>query len=208
MQEFPKDEKTFLLPASNGNLELHTTPEPKDSPIAIICHPHPLYGGTMQNKVVTTLAKTFRELNFRTIRFNFRGIGKSTGTYDNGKGELEDLLSIYHWIKTIEPETKITLAGFSFGAYIATKASTIVPAEKLICVAPAVEHFDMSELNNIPCPWILILATADEVVSYPKQLEWLNLQKNPPFLIQIEGASHFFHGKLVELKDKLFAALK
>jgi uncharacterized protein len=204
----PSTESNFLIPAPAGQLEIATTTANKNSsPITIICHPHPLYGGTMQNKVVTTLAKTFQELEFSTVRFNFRGIGKSTGSYDNGIGEAEDLRAIINWVKQVLPNQKIYLAGFSFGACIAIKVATEIVPEELICVAPGVEHFDVSTLQ-VPCPWILIQGTADEVVPPHLVYAWAKTQHIQPEIIEIEGASHFFHGKLVELRDRLIATLK
>lgn len=205
---FPKTEEQFLITTSSDQqLELLTSPGQETNPIAIICHPHPLYGGTMTNKVVTTLAKVFSELNYPTIRFNFRGIGKSTGTYGNGIGEIEDLLSVIEWTKKTLPQNKIILAGFSFGGYIAATVATKIFPEKLILVAPSVEHFDMS-LLQIPCPWILVQGTEDEVVPAEKVFAWAQTQKIQPVLIEIEGATHFFHGRLIEMREKLLDCLK
>lgn len=201
------NESNFLIPGPAGQLEIITTSSPKNnSPISIICHPHPLHGGTMQNKVVTTLAKTFRELEYSTVRFNFRGIGKSTGAYDHGIGETEDLLAVIAWVKKVLPNQKIYLAGFSFGACVAIKVATEIVPEKLICVAPGIEHFDVSNLQ-IPCPWILVQGEQDEVVPPQVVFAWMKSQTIQPEVISIEGATHFFHGKLVELRERLIETL-
>src|SRR5579883_2897349 len=122
METFPTTEMTFTIPASHGVLEILTSPAQENIPekniTAIICHPHPLHGGTMTNKVVTTLAKTFRDLGMRTVRFNFRGVGKSEGAFAEGIGETDDLLAVVKWAQTTCSNDKLWLAGFSFGAFV------------------------------------------------------------------------------------------
>ena len=117
MKEFPYDDKTFLLPGPAGKLEVMTTWARKSHGyVAIICHPHPLQEGTMHNKVVTTLAKTFAQLGVATVRFNYRGVGESEGSYGNMQGEIEDLLAVKAWLRKCLDETLFILAGFSFGS--------------------------------------------------------------------------------------------
>ena len=200
-------ETTFTIQGPAGKLELATTSGRQNSPVAIICHPHPLYGGTMQNKVVTTLEKTFRELDFSTVRFNFRGIGKSTGVYDQGVGEVKDLLAVVAWVKELLPQRKIYLAGFSFGGCVAIKAATEILPERLVVVAPGVEHFDVSTLQ-VPCPWILVQGEQDEVVPPALVYAWMEKQRIQPTLIKIVEATHFFHGKLIEMRERLLEAIR
>jgi alpha/beta superfamily hydrolase len=211
MQKFPENEATFLLNGPAGDLEVFaTSPDGATSqtPIGIVCHPHPLHGGTMTNKVVTTLARTLKELNLRTVRFNFRGVGKSVGAFDNGKGESDDLLAIIQWVKEIYPNAPIWLAGFSFGAYIAAKMATQIPIAKLICVAPPVINFSMQDLPAITCPWIVVQGDQDEIVSAEAVFAWAENRNPKPIIIRMHGAGHFFHGQLLEMRRLLDEVLR
>jgi uncharacterized protein len=205
---FPDNEKTFLLPGPAGELEVLTTPQVTLDRVAIICHPHPMHGGTMSNKVVTTLARTFKELGLATVRFNFRGVGKSTGAYDEGKGELDDLLAVIAWVQAACPSAIIWLAGFSFGAVIAAKAATQVSVAQLVCVAPPVMRFDIKNLPPIQCPWVVVQGDQDEVIDAQAVFDWVASVKPAPVLIRMEGAGHFFHGQLLELRKRLFEHLQ
>ncbi|MFZ0219608.1 MAG: alpha/beta fold hydrolase [Candidatus Aquirickettsiella sp.] len=208
---FPTDRlANLLLPGPTGQLEVMTTaPEISRNPrtVAVICHPHPLFGGTLHNKVIYTLARCFNSLGLATVRFNFRGVGLSQGKYDHGNGENNDLLAVLAWLQESCPEHKIWLAGFSFGAYIAARAAKVWPTEQLICVAPPIENFPFKDLPPFPCPWILVQGDADEIVSPTAVFSWVNSLEHPPEVIKIQGASHFFHGKLLELRDDLTTAL-
>lgn len=208
---FPSDRLgKLLLPGPSGQLEVMTTIQetPRKPPaIAVICHPHPLFGGTMHNKVIYTLARCFNDIGVATVRFNFRGVGLSQGEYANGIGETDDLLAILTWLKASCPESVIYLAGFSFGAYVAARAAKVWPAKQLICVAPPIENFPFKELPPFPCPWILVQGDEDEVVSPAAVFSWANSLEHPPEIIKIQGASHFFHGKLIEMRDYLTTTL-
>lgn len=211
MQSFPKTETTFLLPGPTGELEVLTTfSEENTTPVrvGIVCHPHPLHGGTMNNKVVTTLSRTLRELGLHTVRFNFRGVGKSAGVFDHGQGELKDLLAIVDWVKQVYPDAIIWLAGFSFGSFVAIKAATQLNVERLIAIAPPVSHFDLQHLPEIPCPWIVVQGEQDEVISAEAVFEWVEQVHQKPILIRMPDAGHFFHGKLLELREALITALQ
>jgi alpha/beta superfamily hydrolase len=202
--------KNLLLKGPAGQLEVLTTHpgSPRTPPaIAVICHPHPLFGGTMTNKVVTTLARSFQTLGLSTLRFNFRGVGKSEGHYDQGIGETEDLLALLQWLKTAYPDHAIWLAGFSFGAYVAARAAKKWAAEQLVCVAPPIENFPFKTLPPFSCPWLLIQGEQDEIVSPSAVFSWIESLSPPPRLIRIENASHFFHGHLIELRERLISAL-
>lgn len=210
MKHFPLEETTFLLKGPIGAIETLVSPileNPRDT-VAIICHPHPLFGGTMNNKVVTTLARTFHELNIATVRFNFRGVGKTEGTFAEGIGETEDLLAIIQWVKEVCPGKVIWLAGFSFGGFVAARAATRISVEQLVTVAPQVSRFIEVSLPPITCPWILIQGDKDEVVSAAEVYAWIDTLQIKPHLIHIAEAGHFFHGKLVELREKLTLALE
>ncbi len=210
MQIFPETESTILLPGPAGHIEVLTTPvnatHPKQA-TAIICHPHPLFGGTMNNKVITTLAKTFQTLGLRTVRFNFRGVGKSTGTHDEGRGETEDVLVLMNWIKTLFPQEEIWLAGFSFGAIVAMRAAMQNNPARLITIAPPVIRFELNDVTKIKCPWWLVQGEQDDVVLASDVYTWYDTLDPKPHLIRMPMAGHFFHGLLLELREALERAL-
>ncbi|MFW2439191.1 MAG: alpha/beta hydrolase [Arenicellales bacterium] len=168
---------------------------------AVICHPHPLYGGTLQNKVVHTLAKSLVANNRTAVRFNFRGVGASAGEYDEGTGETDDALAVVDWLRLHQTDTPIILAGFSFGSFVALQAAAQVEPVALITVAPPVRMFDFENLSSIGCPWLLIQGDEDEVVDVNSVVNWVRNLENPPQLEIIHGSSHFFHGKLLELRS-------
>jgi len=195
----------LMLKGPAGQLEAVTTyPETPPTGVAIICHPLPLYQGTMHNKVVTTLSKAFSDLGLATVRFNFRGIGQSEGAYDDSKGEVDDLLAIIDWVKSALPDQPIWLAGFSFGAFIAAKAANgrddIV---QLLSIAPAVHHQDYQRLSDIRCPWLVIQGESDEVVPVDEVKAFAADPPSPLALILLPEVSHFFHGHLIELRELL-----
>lgn len=191
-----------------GKLELiYAKPHEAFPAWGIVCHPHPLYGGTMHNKVVTTLIKTFQSLNLATVRFNFRGVGQSAGQFDQGIGELADLMTVIDWAQQ-EIQKPIWLAGFSFGAYIALKAATQLNITKLVTIAPPVQHFAVDDLAPILCPWILAQGEQDDVVSPRAVLEWAEKRHPQPTILRFPEAGHFFHGQLTELRTRLIANLK
>lgn len=208
--QFPEGETTVSLQGPVGNLELLTEVphEPAKSITAVICHPHSLFGGTMHNKVVSTLARAFKDLGLRTVRFNFRGVGASEGSYDAGKGETEDLLAILHWVQQVRPNDVIWLAGFSFGSYVAARGAHLWPVAQLVCVAPPVVNFNFAELVPFPCPWLVVQGDQDEVVAPDAVFNWLASLAEPPQLIKMIGVGHFFHRRLIELRELLIAALK
>lgn len=204
-------QQSLFLPGPAGQLEVLTTsPESPLNPpvIAVICHPHPLFGGTLTNKVVTTLALSFGALGFSTVRFNFRGVGKSQGAYAQGIGETEDLLALLEWLKKTCPKHAIYLAGFSFGAYVAACGAKKWPTQQLVCVAPPIENFPFKSLPPFSCPWLLIQGDQDEIISADAVFSWAESLDTPPSIIKIKDATHFFHGKLIELRQQLVAALQ
>ncbi|MBV9575462.1 MAG: alpha/beta fold hydrolase [Gammaproteobacteria bacterium] len=204
-----KEETVQLIPGPVGKLELaFSAPVEKENKAwAIVCHPHSMYGGTMYNKVVTTLVKTFLGLGIGTVRFNFRGVGGSEGQYDQGNGELDDLLAVINWVQQERQFRELWLAGFSFGSFVAAKAAAQIPISKLITIAPPVEHFPMQSLPPIECPWILAQGERDEVVPPEKVFAWAEHRKPKPFILRFPEADHFFHGQLNELRTRLEEAL-
>jgi len=176
---------------------------PPDAPraIAVVCHPHPLQQGAMTNKVAYILARAFNDLGAACLRFNFRGVGKSAGSFDEGLGETADVLAAMDWLGARYPGVPLWLGGFSFGAYVALRAQSERPVKRLVTVAPAVERLDTVALKMPVCPWLLIQGDADEVVSPQAVFDWARNLPHPPSLAVLKGAGHFFHGRLNELRQ-------
>lgn len=203
-------DKFLSLRGPSGVLEAILTSSDKGvSIVAIICHPHPLYGGSFQNKVVHTLMRAFKELNVTSVRFNFRGVGKSQGSYDNGMGEVEDLLAVIDWVVEEYPQAVIWLAGFSFGAYIVAKSlmKITVNIEQVLLVAPPVETFDFSNIDFSNSSTCVVMGDEDEIVKPYAVSSWIHQHLHVD-LLWLSGADHFFHGKLAILKDKVVEYLK
>ena len=199
----------FLIQGPVGQLEVMITSPKKieRSMTGIICHPHPLHGGTINNKVVTTLAKALDELGLKAVRFNFRGVGKSRGRYDNGVGETEDLKSVLRWVKHSWPQDEIWLAGFSFGAYIAAKVANGQKIARLIGIAPPVFYEDFASLTQMTAPWLIIQGDQDEVVPFEQVKAFIKQISFPVEFVVMSDASHFFHGRLIELRELLIRHL-
>ena len=176
--------------------------------VGIVCHPHPLHGGTMYNKVVTTLAKSFQGLGLTTVRFNFRGVGQSQGEFDHGRGEVDDLLAVVKWLQNEMGHKELWLAGFSFGAFIAASGAVQLPVKKLVTVAPPVEHFPMRDIPPILCDWVVVQGEKDDVVPPDVVIAWAESRLPPPVIIRFPEAGHFFHGALGELRVRVEEALK
>ena len=167
----------------------------------VVCHPHPQHGGTMHNKVAHTLARAFVRLGYAALRFNFRGTQGSEGQYDDGIGELDDALAALQWMRAEIDDGPLWLAGFSFGAAIAVRAAVLVPVDGLVSVAPAVSRF-ATELEGQPeVPWLIVQGDQDELVDIEETIEWVNGLLPGPELAILEGAEHFFHGRLVDLRE-------
>lgn len=209
--EFPSAESKIFLSGPAGKIEALGTTPTKDARniLALICHPHPLFGGTMHNKVVYTLAKALKDLGVRTLRFNFRGVEKSEGSYAEGNGETEDLIAVLAWARHVRPQDALWLAGFSFGGYVATRvASTHPDVKQLITIAPGVESFDFTQFKTPHCPWLVIQGEKDEIVSPVAVYQMVEQQTPPPHLVRIPNAGHFFHGQLGELRQSLISNLQ
>jgi len=170
------------------------------SAFAIICHPHPLHGGTMDNKVVVSVARALQEQGVSTVRFNFRGVGTSAGSYGGGEGETADALAVTDWAHARWPQLPLVSAGFSFGTFVALRLALARRTRQLILVAPAVSHFDFAALADPDCPWLVVQGEDDEVVPADQVLNWVRSRSQPPAVVLLPGAGHFFHGKLIELK--------
>lgn len=173
---------------------------------AVLCHPHPLHGGTMDNKVVMTLARTFVQLGLRSVRFNFRGIGGSAGAWDAGRGEVDDALAVVAAQRL--PALPLVIGGFSFGGYVATQAAARLAeqgdsarASRLVLIAPAAGNFTLAP---VPADTLVVHGEVDDVVPLSAVLAWARPQSLPITLVP--GAGHFFHGQLTLLKQIVGAA--
>jgi alpha/beta superfamily hydrolase len=200
---FPAHASTLLLPGPAGVLEIACAMPPPAmarAGTALICHPHPLQGGTMQNKVVTTLEKSLRELGLATVRFNFRGVGNSTGSFDDGVGESADVRVIAAWIRLVHAGDTLWLAGFSFGSYVALRAAAALDVAQLITVAPPAGRWDFAAITLPDCPWLVIQGEQDDVVDPNAVFTWLASLPSPPTLLRMAEAGHFFHHRLLDLR--------
>lgn len=169
--------------------------------VALWCHPHPQHGGTMDNKVVQTLARAAVQRGWRSVRFNFRGVGGSGGAWDQGRGEVDDALAVIAAHRN--PDLPLVLGGFSFGGYVATQAAARLaqPAQRLVLVAPAVVNFAAAP---VPQDTLLIHGEADDVVPLSAVMDWARPQMLPVTVLPATG--HFFHGQLTLLKQLIVTA--
>lgn len=208
---FPAEAASLLLPGPAGVIELACAlPEPDTarSGTAVICHPHPLQGGTMHNKVVTIIERALRELGLATVRFNFRGVGESSGSYDEGEGESDDLAAIVAWVREVRPGDVVWLAGFSFGSYVALRNARRLDAAALVTVAPPVGRWDFSQITLPECPWLVVQGEEDEVVDPAAVFDWIESLAEPPQLVRMPETGHFFHRRLMDLRGLLKNALQ
>ena len=172
--------------------------------VAVLCHPHPQHGGTLDNKVVQTLARALLHLGYTAVRFNFRGIGSSAGAWDEGRGEIDDAMAVIEAWR--QPALPLVLAGFSFGAFVASQAASRLaasgaPAERLVLVGAAVQSF---EVASVPIDTLVIHGEADDVVPLSAVFDWARPQSLP--VTVLPGAGHFFHGQLPVLKQMILGA--
>lgn len=171
--------------------------------VAVLCHPHPLHGGTMDNKVVQTLARAFVALGYVAVRFDFRGVGGSAGAWDEGRGEVDDALAVVAAFR--DPALPLALGGFSFGAAMAARAAARLPAdgaaERLVLIGPAVVNFPPGTVSQ---DTLVVHGEADEVVPLSAVLDWARPQTLP--VVVVPGVGHFFHGQLGRLKQLITGA--
>jgi uncharacterized protein len=178
------------------------------SSYAVVCHPHPLFGGTMDNKVVTTVAQALRETGIPTLRFNFRGVGASAGAFDQGVGETVDADAVAAWGKGRWPGRTLVIAGFSFGAYVALRLAQQRVPRHLITIGPALELFDGFGMAVPRVPWLVVQGDADDVVDPAAVINWVNGLDPKPRLVVLPGVGHLFHGRLRELRDAVVDAIR
>lgn len=196
-----------MIPGPAGDLQAVTARPAQVVGVGVICHPHPLYGGTLRNKVVHYLARTLNELGIATVRFNFRGVEKSAGEYDQGRGEQDDCRAVIDWARAWQPERPLWLAGFSFGAYVALAVARENAPARLITVAPPVTVFSFEDMALPESPWLLIQGLEDEVVPAQQVLDWARGCRPQPEIVALDGVSHFFHGRLNLLRQTLLERL-
>jgi len=197
----PRNTERFTIPGPAGALEIVLNiPETPPRGIALVAHPHPLQSGTLDNKVAQTLAKTFFAMGYVATRFNFRGVGQSEGSFDEGVGETADALAALAHARSRFGELPVALAGFSFGSFVQTRVATSIQAERLVLVGPAVTRFAGT---TVPPDTIVVHGEEDEVVPLAAVLEWARPQQLP--LVVFPGCSHFFHGRLLQLQRTVSA---
>ena len=193
-----------LIAGPAGSIEC-AVDEPSGAPrgVAVVCHPHPQHGGTLDNKVVQTLARAALQLGYRSVRFNFRGVGASTGSWDDGRGEVDDAAAVIRYF--VGSQAGVAgqpwlLAGFSFGAYVASQAAAQWPddakPQRLVLVGPSTQK---QAMPNVPADTVVIHGETDEVVPLSSTLDWARPQGLP--VIVFPGVGHFFHGQLARLKS-------
>jgi alpha/beta superfamily hydrolase len=188
-------------PAGAIEALLETPPNARTDIVAVCCHPHPLYGGTMQNKVVHTLARAVQDRHVASLRFNFRGVGGSAGRHDDGVGESEDAAIVADWGMRELGATRVWALGFSFGAFVAYRLATGKRAALLVTVAPPVRRFDFTKLPVPRCPWLVAQGDADDLVDHEAVLAWTRMLVPRPDVRIVPGAEHFFHGRLTALRS-------
>ncbi|KQB53348.1 alpha/beta hydrolase [Pseudomonas endophytica] len=178
--------------------------EPKG--LALVCHPNPVQGGTMLNKVVSTLQRTARDAGLVTLRFNYRGVGASAGTHDMGAGEVDDALAAALWLRARHPDLPLNLLGFSFGGFVAASLGGRLEAQgeqlaRLFMVAPAVMRLGDEDALPQTCAITVIQPETDEVIDPQLVYDWSSTLSRPHELLKVAECGHFFHGKLPELKE-------
>jgi len=206
----PSSTENLFLDGPAGRLEA-ILEAPTNATVAgavVLLHPHPQHGGTMHNKVVHTLARSFVRMGFAALRFNFRGTDGSEGEYDEGAGELQDALAAAVWMRAKYAEEPFWLAGFSFGAAISIRAALEMPASGLISVAPALYRFADKLEHQPELPWLIVQGDQDELVDVGETIEWVNGLEPGPELLVMAGAEHFFHGRLIDLRAAVTAFIE
>jgi alpha/beta superfamily hydrolase len=208
---FPPEEASFALTGPAGKLEaISNVAAPADARagVAVICHPNPVQGGTMHNKVVTMLERSLRESGLDTVRFNFRGTGASEGSYDEGNGESDDLAAVVAWLRRLRPDDAVWLAGFSFGSYVTIRNAARLHAAALVSIAPPAGRFALQSIEAPACPWLIVQGEADEVVEPQAVFDWIDSLPVTPEVVRMPDTSHFFHRRLLDLRGAVKHAVQ
>ena len=203
-----------LVDGAAGKIEVASTIPDGPRALAVIAHPHPLFGGTMDNKVVTTLERAYRETGAATFRFNFRGVGASEGAHDEGRGEAEDMLRVIEHARRVVSGAPLHLAGFSFGGAVAVRASDRVEFAQLVLVAPGFRRITGHGMGEAPDPrdphlgapgrhttanTLVVHGDLDETVPLADSIAWAGARDVP--VVVVPGGEHFFHRKLHVLRE-------
>lgn len=197
----PRTTERVVIDGPAGALELAVNlPADAIAGIVLVAHPHPLQGGTLDNKVVQTLAKTFVALHYVAVRFNFRGVGNSLGSFDEGNGETDDALAALAYARQRFGELPLALAGFSFGSFVQTRVAQRIGCERLVLIGPAVNRFDV---EKVAPDTIVVHGEQDDVVPLAAVFDWARPMQLP--VIVFPGCGHFFHGRLVQLQQVVAA---
>ena len=196
----PRTLERYTIPGPAGALEVAlNVPAPPRAGIALIAHPNPVDGGTLDNKVVHTLARAFANRGIPALRFNFRGVGGSAGAYDAGDGETDDALAMVAEMHARYPGLPLWLAGFSFGSFVALRASARAGCRGIVLVAPPVQRFAFDQ--RVPeCPVLVVQGDADDLVAYDDVARWVDATTPRPQFERMAGVGHFFHGHLGVLR--------
>ncbi len=209
---FLDSDASLLIDGPAGPLDVMVEPPDADVPAqpvtAIVCHPLPTEGGSMHNKVVTMTTRALRELGVTTVRFNFRGVGKSAGAFDDGDGERDDLRAVAAWVRAQRPQHALWLGGFSFGAAVSLCAAAELQPDLLISIAPPAPRWGLDTLTAPTMPWLVIQGESDEVVDAPAVYAWLEQLKAQAELVKMPDTSHFFHRKLMDLRGAIKNGVK
>ncbi len=204
---FPAVATVLTLPGPAGALEVAVDPPEADVAavpvVAVLCHPLPTEGGSMHNKVVTMAARSLRELGVATVRFNFRGVGRSEGVFDHGEGELDDLRAVAAWVRAARPDAALWLAGFSFGAYVSLRAAMELRPAMLVSIAPPAGRWEFERIATPTMPWLVIQGEEDEIVDPQAVYDWLQRIGAQAEIVRMPETSHFFHRKLMDLRGAI-----
>ncbi|MFZ2320039.1 MAG: alpha/beta fold hydrolase [Pseudomonas sp.] len=202
----------LLLEGPCGTLEALYLDLPNARGLALLCHPNPVQGGTMLNKVVSTLQRTARDAGYSTLRFNYRGVGQSAGSHDMAGGEVDDAEAIVLWLRAQQPQLPLSVLGFSYGGFVAAALAGRLEAqgqvvERLFMVAPAVQRLQGPERLPEHAVLTVIQPEQDEVIDPTVVFAWSQALLRPHELLKVAECGHFFHGKLTDLKDLVLPRL-
>ena len=203
---FPSESGPLHLTGPAGRLELMVDlPEPgqERAGVAVVCHPNPPDGGTLHNKVVTMTARALSELGIAAVRFNFRGVGQSEGSFDEGRGEILDLLAVTDWVRKVRPDDALWLGGFSFGSWVALQGARQLPVKQMISIAPPVGLRAFDGVMPPACPWLVVMPEADDIVDPQQVYDWIDSLKDKPTLVRMPDTGHFFHRRLMDLRGAI-----
>jgi len=200
----PRSLERYTIAGPTGKLEVAlNAPDGARAGIALIAHPNPVEGGTLDNKVVHTLARTFFALSYLAVRFNYRGVGQSEGTYDAGRGEVDDARAVLAHIRGRSGDLPLILAGFSFGAFVVSQLASEETAQRVVLVGPAVGRF---AVGSVAEDTIVVHGEEDDVVPLADVMNWARPQALP--IVVFPGCGHFFHGRLTQLSRVVASLVK